>query len=396
MAESAETGVQTTGPGRGEVIAAILMGGLGVTQVVAMPLLATLIAGAYQVEGADSGLVGLANLLGTAFGSLFVTVWLKRLPFRLTSILCALLACLAQLGVAVMPGFHGAVLMEALAGFGAGVLLALSAAIVGASSEADRGFAFILTLQAVIAVIVLLAIPALGGGTSFLLVAVFLAAIQALLIPVSFALGQGPVMGALQSGADREASVFHPAILLKAAAYFIFSAAVGVLWVFSGVLGSMAGLSDGPIGQALAVGNVAAIAGSLLAAVITSRFGRIGPVLAVCLTLGLSVVLFTSQMALAQFYVASGLFLFAWGGGLPLLMGIVAEVDPTERVTSLLPVLAFAGMGVGPALVSLVPAVHGLFQQVTVTTLGLVVLAFGLFLGAHLRWRLVLQSRLSG
>ncbi|WP_084399073.1 MFS transporter [Henriciella aquimarina] len=386
MALPQET-ARATGPGRGEVLAAIVMGGLGVTQVVAMPLLATLIAGAFEVEGAGSGLVGLANLLGTALGSLVVTVWLKRLPFRLTAILSALLACTAQLGVAFMPGFNGAVLMEALSGVGAGVLLALSAAIVGASANPDRGFAFILTLQAIVAVMVLLAIPALGWGASFLPVAAFLAGLQALLIPVSFALGRNPMPATPPGVAEAEASAFHPAVLLKAAAYFIFSAAVGVLWVFSGVLGSMAGLADGLIGQALAVGNIAAIAGSLLAAIITSRFGRIGPVLAVCLTLALSVMLLTAHMGLVRFYAASSLFLFAWGGGLPLLMGIVAEVDPTERITSLLPVLAFAGMGVGPALVSLVPAAHGLFQQVSLTTMGLTGLAFALFAVAHIRWR---------
>ncbi len=392
MAFSQQT-TSTTGPTRGEVLAAIMMGGLGVTQVVAMPLLATLIAGAFHVEGAGSGLVGLANLLGTAVGSLFVTVWLKRLPFRLTAILSVLLACTAQLGVAFMPGFNEAVLMEALAGVGAGVLLALSAAIVGASANPDRGFAFILTLQAVIAVIVLLAIPVLGGASSFLLVATFLAGVQALLMPVSVALGQNPMLAPLQNAYEQNASTFHTAVLLKAAAYFTFSAAVGVLWVFSGILGSMAGLADGSIGQALAVGNIAAIAGSLLAAIITSRFGRIGPVLAVCLTLALSVVLLTAQMGIVRFYAASSLFLFAWGGGLPLLMGIVAEVDPTERVTSLLPVLAFAGMGVGPALVGLVPAAYGLFQQVSATTIGLVLLAFLLFVITHLRWSLPMQSR---
>jgi predicted MFS family arabinose efflux permease len=388
MEEASGTGaLQHAGPGRGEVLAAILIGGLGVTQVVAMPLLASLIAEAYGVPEINSGLVGLANLLGTAAGSLCVTIWLQRLPVRLTSIIAALLACLSQTGAALMPDFNGAVLMEALAGGGAGILLALSAAIVGASGNADRGFAFILTLQALIAVIVLLAIPALGGASALLPVGLFLAGMQLLLVPASLALRRKPFAAAEARETDEETSMFHPGVLLKAGSYFVFSAAVGVLWVFAGVLGSVAGLSDGSIGQALAVGNVAAIAGSLLAALITSRFGRVGPVLTVCLTVALSVLLFTDHMSVGHFYAASGLFLFAWGGGLPLMMGIVSEVDPTERVTSLLPVLAFAGMGVGPALVSLFPEAHDLFLRVSVSTLSLTILSFGLFIVAHLFWR---------
>ncbi len=379
--------LQHSGPARAEVLAAILIGGLGVTQVVAMPLLASLIAEAYGAAEIKSGLVGLANLLGTAAGSLCVTIWLKRLPVRLTSISAALLACLTQLGVALVPDFNSAVLMEAFAGVGTGILLALSAAIVGASKNADRGFAFILTLQALIAVIVLLAIPALGGASALLPVGLFLAAVQLLLVPASLALRQSPFTAAQESRAVTEALMLHPDVLLKAASYFVFSAAVGVLWVFAGVLGSVAGLSDGPIGLALAVGNIAAIAGSLLVALITSRFGRIGPVLTVCLTVALSVLLFADDMSVARFYAASGLFLFAWGGGLPLMMGIVSEVDPTERVTSLLPVLAFAGMGIGPALVSLFPEAYDLFLRVSVSTLYLTVLSFSLFIIAHLVWR---------
>lgn len=388
MEQATGTGaLQHAGPGRAEVLAAILIGGLGVTQVVAMPLLASLIAEAYGVAEINSGLVGLANLLGTAAGSLCVTIWLQRLPVRLTSIIAALLACLSQTGAALMPDFNGAILMEALAGGGAGILLALSAAIVGASGNADRGFAFILTLQALIAVIVLLAIPALGGASALLPVGLFLAGMQLLLVPASLALRRNPFAAAEARETDEETSMFHPGVLLKAGSYFVFSAAVGVLWVFAGVLGSVAGLSDGSIGQALAVGNVAAIAGSLLAALITSRFGRVGPVLTVCLTVALSVLLFTDHMSVGHFYAASGLFLFAWGGGLPLMMGIVSEVDPTERVTSLLPVLAFAGMGVGPALVSLFPEAHDLFLRVSVSTLSLTILSFGLFIVAHLCWR---------
>ncbi|WP_139792262.1 MFS transporter [Henriciella litoralis] len=377
-----ETGKRTP-PGQMELVAAILMGGLGITQVVAMPLLATLIASAFQIEGADSGLIGLANLLGTALGSLIVTIWLHHLPLRRTVIVSALIAVAAQIAVAVMAGFTGIILLEAVSGIGAGVLIALSAAIVGASANPDRGFAFILTLQAGVAVLVLLVIPVLAEAYSLLEVMIFLASTQALLIPVGLTMRYGPIAEKALKTSEASGSPVQASILLRAASYFVFSAAVGVLWVFSGILGSMAEIDDAPLGHALAFGNVAAIAGSLLAAIITSRFGRISPILAVCLTLALSALLFAADMTLIQFYLASSLFLFAWGGGLPLLMGSVAAADATDRVTSLLPVLAFAGMGVGPALVGIVPGSSGLFQQVSYTTIGLVALAFCLLVSAH-------------
>ena len=307
-----ETGKRTA-PGQMELVAAILMGGLGITQVVAMPLLATLIASAFQIEGADSGLIGLANLLGTALGSLIVTIWLHHLPSRQTVIVSALIAVAAQIAVAVMTGFTGIILLEALSGVGAGVLIALSAAIVGASANPDRGFAFILTLQAGVAVLVLLVIPVLAEAYSLLEVMIFLASTQALLIPVGLTMRYGPIAEKALKTSEASGSPVQASLLLRAASYFVFSAAVGVM----------------------------------------------------------------------KFYLASSLFLFAWGGGLPLLMGSVAAADATDRVTSLLPVLAFAGMGVGPALVGLMPGPSGLFQHVSYTTIGLVVLAFCLLVSAH-------------
>tara|TARA_R100001129_G_scaffold181313_1_gene160437 strand:- start:73 stop:420 length:348 start_codon:yes stop_codon:yes gene_type:complete len=115
-------------------------------------------------------------------------------------------------------------------------------------------------------------------------------------------------------------------------------------------------------------------------------------VTAVCVLLFVSVALFSQEMSLGIFYVASSLFLFAWGGGLPLMMGAVAEVDLTDRVTSLLPVLAFAGMGIGPALVSFSPGGQDLFQRVLLTTSFLVATALALFCLGQLRRRAMPQQ----
>ncbi|MBR9808463.1 MAG: MFS transporter [Alphaproteobacteria bacterium] len=371
------------GPGRREVTAAILMGGVAVSQIVAMPLLATLVANAYGMGESAAGFIGLANLLGTATGSLVVTICLRRLPFRVSAVSAAFLACSAQFAVALMPGFQSALFMEVIAGFGAGILLALSAAIVGGSSDPDRGFAFILTLQAIVAVVLLLVIPGLTNEAGLLPVMAFMACFQAFLIPIGLALGGKLKTVESQGHISKDASAFRPAVLLKAAAYFLFSAAVGVLWVFAGALGLSAGLPDSVIGKALAVGNVAAIAGSLLAAVITSRFGRVGPVVVTGLFIVLSVLLLAPGMSVSTFFVATGLYLFAWGAGLPLMMAAVADVDTSDRVTSLLPVLAFAGMGVGPALVSLGSETGSLFHQVSITANTLVAVSIILFGFAH-------------
>ena len=353
-------------PGLHALVGAVLIGGLAVTQIVAMPLLAAIVAGAFDAGSAGAGLIGLGNLFGTAAGSLFVTLFLPSLRPRQTALVATVLACASQFLVGFVSTFAGAVLLEAIAGAGAGVLLALSSAIVGASANSDRGFGFILALQALVAVVVLLVLPIFSTFPGLLAVVSLLTCVQIVLVPVCFTLGVQSQAASHPSARNRGAPV-SSTVWLFSIAYFAFSAAVGVIWVFSGVLGGLAGIGVEAVGHSLALGNIAAIAGSLLAAAIATRFGRLLPIICVCLILMSGVALFSSAMTHATFYVASSLYLFAWGAGLPFFMGAVAEDDPTDRVTAMLPVISFAGMGVGPALVSLVPLVS-LSGQVVGTT----------------------------
>ncbi len=385
MGDSAKDLQRTSRFGMAPELGAILLGGLAVTQIVAMPLLVPIIAAAFQVDAAAAGLIGLANLLGTAAGSLFVTVFLPKLRPRKTAIYAALFACLAQIGVGAVPNFTGAVLLEALAGAGAGVLLALSAAIVGETKNSERGFGFILALQAVAAVFVLFVLPEVSSEESLMPAALFLTALQLLLLPAGFLLAD-KYNRPVSESATTVAGKIPSTVWLYAAAFFAFSIAVGVIWVFSGILGGLAGIDVNKIGHALAIGNIAAIIGSLIAAATTTRFGRLFPLFSVSIILMAGVSLFSPGMTLSVFYLASNLYLFAWGGGLPYFMGAVAEDDSSGRVTSVLPVISFAGMGVGPMLVPVFPAAN-LFSQVLGTTLVAGILAITVSLIARILQR---------
>lgn len=387
---SSQPGLPSAGPPvLSEMLAAILMGGLGVTVIVSMPLLGPLFGHHFGVVGADIGIVSLANLLGTAAGSLFVTIRLDRLPWRRTSLVAAVLALTAQLLVAAMPGFVAAAVLETVTGLAAGVLLALSSAIVGQAGQSDRGFAFILALQAVVAVGCLVGLPVVaeraGAPVAFAAVALpFLA-----ILPAAFLLR--PAANRHPAGPDAPSGGgWNRGVLALVAAHFLFSASVGILWTFSAVLGGMSGLADIPMGLSLAVGNVAALFGSLAAAAINLRYGRILPLGIVSLLLLVSAALFATETDMMRFNLACALYLLAWGGGMPFFMGAVSQFDRGDRITALLPVLAFAGMAAGPAIVVMMPGMN-LFQAVAWATAALALFAFALIaavsMGARTRGR---------
>ena len=373
-----------------EMVAAILMGGLAVTVIVSMPLLGPLFGHHFGVDGADIGIVSLANLLGTAAGSLYVTIRLDRLPWRRTSLLAAGFALLTQLLVAVMPGFAAVAVLETVTGLAAGVLLALSSSIVGQAGQSDRGFAFILALQAAVAVGCLIGLPVLaeraGPPVAFGAVAIpFMAILPAALLLRTTASRHQAEPGEPSGGR------WNRAVLALVTAHFLFSAAVGILWTFSAVLGGMAGLADMAMGLSLAVGNVAALFGSLAAAAVNLRYGRVLPLGIVSLLLLASAALFAAETDMTRFNAACALYLLAWGGGMPFFMGAVSQFDRGDRITALLPVLAFAGMAAGPAIVVVLPA-PDLFQAVAWTTAMLAVLAFALVVAVSLGTRTEPQS----
>lgn len=359
-------------PSAGETLIAIIMGGLAVSSVVALPLVGPMLADIHARPADAVGLVGFANLAGTALGSLVVTLYLRVLPWRRTAVLACLTAFVCQWAVSWMPRFGSLLALELLAGVGAGLLLALSAAIIGAGRNPDRGFAYILALQAVTAVGVLVGLPLVfelwGLVGAMLLVALPFLAV-AVLCP-----GLRPAHSpARQVDAQPDTRTVPTKAIAIAASHFMYSAAVGIPWVYAGSLGKLASLSDGDIGAGLAVGNLAAIAGSLSAAGLGVRLGRRGPILLLGVLIIVGTALLTPANGLPGFYIGCALYLFAWGAGLPFFMGGAAYNDDFGRVTSLMPMLAFAGMTAGPVLVTLFPA--GTLYNSVMLTLSAVTIA---------------------
>ena len=119
--------------------------------------------------------------------------------------------------------------------------------------------------------------------------------------------------------------------------------------------------------------------------------GRVLPLGIVSLLLLASAALFAAETDMTRFNAACALYLLAWGGGMPFFMGAVSQFDRGDRITALLPVLAFAGMAAGPAIVVVLPA-PDLFQAVAWTTAMLAVLAFALVVAVSLGTRTEPQS----
>ena len=317
-----------------------------------LPLFLGAAADAHQLSHAATG--GLGSLYLGAFGlsSVAAAYFLGRSNRRALA-LGLFLGAAATLALAAMA--EGWLIFAACV-FGAGLLLgalySLSFVIAGERSNPTRAFGIKLlgevalgaTLLAVIPLYLLPAFGTAGMLTAFALVVLA----GALCVPWIARRAPMPNAASLSAGSA------NPALPMVAfaslAALFVFTIGQSALWSFAERRASAAGFDAAAIGAALSVSALSGGLGSLAAAWLAERRGRIKPLLAAALMQGLALALFAAAGGFAAYVAALNLFMFAWLFALPYMTAAVAASDSTGRATSLVAAcLAFASM-IGPGL----------------------------------------------
>ena len=140
---------------------------------------------------------------------------------------------------------------------------------------------------------------------------------------------------------------------LGLATVFLYFMAQGEAWAFMERIAANAGLSGQTIGNSLAISNIGGIAGALIAASVSVRFGRAWPIVisAVISIYGLVVLL--GDINALSFGTATLCYLFAWNLTQPYFSGIMAELDPKGRVVVMMGAVQTAGLGLGPGVVGM-------------------------------------------
>ena len=112
-----------------------------------------------------------------------------------------------------------------------------------------------------------------------------------------------------------------------------------------------AGLPGQIIGNSLAVSNIGGIAGALIAASVSIRFGRAWPIIISAVISICGLVILMGDIDGIRFGLATVLYLFGWNLTQPYFSGIMAELDPKGRVVVMMGAVQTAGLGLGPGVV---------------------------------------------
>jgi predicted MFS family arabinose efflux permease len=353
----------------------------GLFYVNIMPALVDGLIEALGFSNRDAGLVGSANVYGAAVGAFSAVFVVKRINWRMAAVvlLCSLIAIdFASMLLKNAPALIGTRFAHGCVG---GLLVGIGFAVMARTTEVDRTFGYLLTIQFGLGGLGLIylppLVPAFGTKALFLSLIAF-SAVTLLMLPF---LSDYPAKEERVVVSGRVSNLKFIGLALLAT--FLFQAANMGIYAFAIGIGKDAMLETGFVSNALGAAAWLAIAGSVLVILLSTRYGRTWPV-------GIAIVITALSIWLLHFsHVKPGGWEtsvywwtnVAWGIGwafiISYLLGMCSEFDTTGQMAALGGFASKMGLASGPAVAALIVGDdnYGLLINVSVVALGLCLLA---------------------
>lgn len=348
-----------------------------------MPLLLGPVSVTYGIGEATAGVTMGAQLAAFAIAAVGLSPWVTTFSPRRGAMLALLLVIMGNLFSAASPLVWGLVAGRVLAGLGEGFAAAVATAAIARSPDPDRSFAHVFTAVVLMALAIFLLLPGLMAGQDARMLFLGIACLPLLGLPALAALPdtrpEAPMTGQQRY---RPFSLDAAVICL---AITLYSVAANAYWVYIERIATAIGMTPAAYGRAFALGTVCALAGPLVAGWLGTRVGRLAPLLVGGLLVGGGGWLATHADSpvglIAGLTVSSAAFLF----GMPYLLGLAAEVDPSGRVAGASRGFNNAGSALAPILGGLVLSATGAYSSIGWTSLAAAFLALGLVVWASSR-----------
>lgn len=336
-----------------------------------LPFFVGLQAASGGMTQTQAGSLASAYLVGFSLASLTALWWVSLLNWRALVGAASALIALALYLLGQSRSYGLSIVSVTVVGLLMGSLWTIAYRIFSSSSNPDRSFAagIVISYSALAVFSYLIGrfvMPSYGlSGSAYLLSAVILLlSFSALLIPSGLS---------VQGGATSASVPYRPPLRIGMALFGILATAFAfaAVWAFAERIGVLAGFEWTQISPVIASNLLATAAGSVLATVLGTRFGRKTALLfGMAMMLGAVIVL--SGAAIFWLYATAIASLgFAMGFVLPYQMATLAVLDVHHRFVVLIAAAQGVGSAAGPLLGGLAADAGGIQAILTMAALAL-------------------------
>ena len=341
-------------------VARVLLAFLATAGLFYVNIMPALVDGLIQGLGftnREAGLVGSANVYGAALGAFSAVFVVKRINWRSA----AIVLLVGMIGIDLLsmllskaPILIGTRFVHGCVG---GLLVGIGFAVMSRTTEVDRTFGYLLTIQFGLGGLGLIYLPPLVpdyGTTALFLSLIAFSTVTLLMLPF---LSDYPPRSDEQ--VIRKRPNYGGLVVLALLATFLFQAANMGIYAFAIGIGTHAMLDTLFVSNALGVAAWVAIIGSVLVILMSTRFGRLWPVgIAIVLTAVSIWFLHYSDVKpggweTSIYWWSNVLWGITWAFVISYLLGMCSEFDSTGQMAALGGFASKMGLASGPAIAAL-------------------------------------------
>ncbi len=321
---------------------------------ICLPLLVSAVIIGLNMNEQNAGLLSSIELITIALVSFCLAPKINIWPRRTLALAGA---CVA-IGAHVFSGFatevQFLVALRILAGVGAGFMMAAGNACVTDSDNPDRMYSLVIIAIGLAHLILLNIMPVFVTKWSYSGAYVLEAIVIILLIPFIRLL---PQHGKVKANTSKGHTDFPlPAAIVIVLMIGLFFSRETALYAFSQEIGLRTGLSHQEAGSVLGIAGLLSLVGATIAAVISTRYGRLIPLLIGLIINTVMPYMISQTNSATVFTICQITYHMALFFTVPYLFGMAAQLDPQGRLMAVaggsLTLGGACGPGIGGILIT--------------------------------------------
>ncbi|WP_019528036.1 MFS transporter [Dasania marina] len=314
--------------------------------IIMVPVLVSGIVESYNVSPQKAGFVASADMAGYTLGTFLSFFLMPKITWRSMCTAALTLMVVANALSVICNDYYPLMATRLLSGLGAGTTTAILLATIGRMRDADSAYGWWLVAQSVISGICFYLFPSISqhfgiAGVFFLFS--FLCIVG--LFFMNYVPSDKP-----QPITEKPLSTMTVSFKMTVCgvlALFLFECGLMAPYTYAELLGRASGLSLEETSFSLSLSMIGGILGGLVTAKLSTKYGRIIPILIGNAVLIISLfMLKVEQQNFYNYAVAIFLLFGVWNCVLPYLLGVLSELDASGRA------LALGNCAIGIALVS--------------------------------------------